>query len=421
MSGVTRSPILLLVAAVFAVWAARDGVLLVLGNRHFNCDYVQDYLAARALARGESVYIPSHPPTLGVPDHPDPYPNDHPPTYVLFLAPLAELRYDHAFVVFGLASLASAGLMGWIVARELGAPIPARVAVVAAALWHPGVATCLWVGNVSLLIALMVTLAWVSARRGADRWAGFWVGLATSVKLFPGLLLLAFLPERRWRALGAAIATGVTYVALTVAIAGVDDMVYFARERAPANTRDHAGHAFNLSLSGAVQRTFGEPCSMSPWLGRVAVWPGLAKGLALLAQGAVGVGLLVVLFRAPRGQRTPDRSFALLVPAMLLLSPFTWLHIVPLMLLPIAILVRDAWHAKYWGHLAALGVCGALLCVDDRELAIHLLARTQAEVLPWWGNVLLLAPTWGMLGIATISAASSSAALSSPTDRTVSP
>lgn len=404
MAAVARSPILLLIAAVVAVWAARDHVLLVLGSRNFNSDYVQDYLSARALARGESVYVPTHPPTSHVPDHPEPYANDHPPTYILFLAPLAELRYDHVFLVLGFASLVSAALMAWLIARELGAALPAQMALVAAVLLHPGVATCLWAGNASLLIVLMVTLAWVSSRRGADGWAGCWVGVATAVKLFPGLLLLVFLAQRRWRAMGTTVAISAAYLTLTVAITGMDDTVHYAGDRAPANAQAYAGHGFNLSLAGVMHRTFGEPSPLSPWLGRVAVRPELAKRLALLAQGLVGIGLLIVLFRVPR---TPDRLFALLVPAMLLLSPLTWLHIVPVMLLPVAILTREAWHAKRWGQLAALGVCGALLCVDDRAMAIRLLALTQAEVLPWWGNILLLAPTWGMLGVATITATSS--------------
>lgn len=414
MSAVMRSPIVLLVAAVVAVWAARDHVLLVLGSRNFNSDFVQDYLSARALARGESVYVPTHPPTPHVPDHPDPYANDHPPTYILFLAPLAELRYDQAFLILGFASLASAALLAWLIALELGAALPAQMALVAAVLLHPGVATCLWAGNASLLIALMVTLAWVSARRGADGWAGCWVGLATAVKLFPGLLLFVFLAQRRWRALETAVAIGVVYLTFTVSLTGLGDTVHYARDRAPANAQAYAGHGFNLSLSGVMHRTFGEPSPLSPWLGRVAVWPELAKQLALVTQGLVAIGVLVVLFRVPR---TPDRSFALLVPAMLLLSPLTWLHIVPVMLLPVTILACEAWHAKHWGQLAALGLCVALLCVDDRALAIRLLTLTQAEVLPWWGNFLLLAPTWGMLGVATISVASSSAGLTPQTPR----
>ncbi len=417
MSGVARSPVLFLAAALAAAWAVYDGVTLLAAMGRFNSDYVQDYLSARALARGESVYVPVHPETPCVPEHPEPYENDHPPTYVLFLAPLGALRYDHAFLTLGLLSLASAALVAWHVARELGAPVPLRMAVVAALLWHPGVTTALWAGNASLLVALLVTLAWVAARRGADGWAGFWVGLAAAVKLFPGLLLVAFLAGRRWRALGTATATGAACLALTVAVTGFDDALHYARDRAPVNARTYAGHGFNLSLAGVTHRTFGEPSPLSPWLGRVAVRPELAKRLALFAQGVAGLFAVVILFRLPREQRAPDRSFAVLVPAMLLLSPLTWLHIIPVMLLPVTILARDAWHAKRWRQLAVLAVCGALLCVDDRALAIRLLTLTQDEVLPWWANVLLLAPTWGMLGVLGVAAIPPVA----PSTRTVPP
>jgi hypothetical protein len=394
-----------LAALALAVHGAADAGRVIAAYRGYCSDYVQDYLSARAIGRGESAYVPVHPPdpAARVPEHPTPYANDHPPTYILALAPLGGLRYDQAFLVLGLASLLAAvgsailvaGALGW---GWIGA------AILGAALLHlPGVIACLWAGNVSLVLAGLLTLVWIFLRRRADGRAGVCIGLATALKLFPGLLILGLVADRRWRAVLAVVLTGAVYLLVTVSVTG-DDILVYATERAPANSRLYAGHGFNLSLTGVFFRTFGEPSPHSPWLGRLAIRPELAALGARLAQAIVFVLVLVRLATLRPAERTADRLFALLIPAMLLLSPLTWLHAIPMLLVPVAVLARDAWLRRRPARLAVLAAAVALLYVDDRALAIRLMNTLHTDVLPWTANFLLLLPTWGIAAILGLAA-----------------
>ena len=67
----------------------------------------------------------------------------------------------------------------------------------------------------TLLVALLVAAA-ADLADGRPARAGVWVGLATALKIFPGLLLPYFAWRRQWKAFGAAaaVAAGVTVLAL---------------------------------------------------------------------------------------------------------------------------------------------------------------------------------------------------------------
>lgn len=399
------------VAVMFA--AALDHVKTVAGYRAIASDYVQDYLAARAWRAGASLYapIPEDPAVAPVFDTGGTVLCDHPPPYVLALAPVSLLPYGMAFTALGYASILAAAVGGWLVARELRLSFAGTCGAVAVVLVHPGVHTCLWAGNVSLLLGLAVVFAWVAARRGADGWAGFWVGLATVIKLYPGLLLVAFLVGRRWRSVGTFAATVAAGAAASLALAGWDDHADYLTRRGPDNARLYRGHGFNLSWAGVAHRMFGEPCERSLWLDRAAVEPELASAVAVGGQVVILGIALVTAWRGRRDERAPDRLFAVLIPAMLLLSPLTWLHAVVLALLPAAVLFASTPPRPRW-RFALLVLSTALLFVPDRWVAQEMMNRTGRDRIPAAANVVLLGPTWGLLGLlaaAAVSATSSSA------------
>src|SRR6185503_20893551 len=95
-----------------------------------------------------------------------------------------------------------------------------RWLLVAAAFAFPPVVGELVLGNVHLLLLGLLTLAWLGLRwsetrdaargeaRGDSRgeWlAGIAVGLATVIKVFPGLVVIWFLLTRRYRAAVGAV------------------------------------------------------------------------------------------------------------------------------------------------------------------------------------------------------------------------
>jgi hypothetical protein len=368
-----------------------------------NSDYVQDYLSARAFARGDSIYTatPEGPDDAGarVPSHPTPYVNDHPPPYILALAPLAGLRYDQAYTILSLVTLAAAAGIGVVVGRELGIGTGGTLLLTAAVLNHPGVGMCLWTGNLAVTIGFLVVAGWALLRNRRDPAAGAVLGLATALKLYPGLVVFGLLADRRWKAFAAFTAVVVGCWVIAAAVSGPQECVRYVTERAAHNTRSYAGHAFNLSVTGVAHRLFGEPNPNSPWLERVAVRPDVAAAAGTVGSAAVLLAVLVRLATWRPEDRTADRQFALVIPGMLLISPLTWLPTVPTVVPALAVAIRDALAERRWGRLVAVLGCGVLICVDDRAVATRLLEFLGGTSLPWQANLLMLAPTWGIAGL----------------------
>ncbi|WP_162542161.1 glycosyltransferase family 87 protein [Gemmata obscuriglobus] len=376
-------------AVAACVWALASAATY----RHVPSDLTQDYLTARALRDGTPVYDPL-PAAWAHPGATDTVTSDHPPPYIVALAPLELLPYPIAFLLLAAANVAAGTGCVVIVGRELGWSARVTALVVTALLLHPGAVTCLCVGNVSLVLLLPIALGWRALRRDRAGPAGAWLGLAGAIKLYPGLLVLGLFGERTWRGIATAgVVVIVCWGAATV-VTGSDSLVNYVQTRAPANARSFVGHGFNLSVAGAAHRAFGAPNEYSPWLERMADRPDVAARLSWAARGAVVLLLAVGLVRARHQPDRPDRTIAILIPAMLLLSPLTWLHAVPMMLVPIAVLGRHATGSRRTFLIA----CAAALWMNDRWLATQWVALTGENVPPAL-NLILLAPTWGMLGV----------------------
>jgi hypothetical protein len=62
-------------------------------------------------------------------------------------------------------------------------------------------------GQVHVLLAYLIVLAWSHSRKGADLAAGIFLGGAIVIKLFPVVLLFYFILQRKWKGLLSAILT----------------------------------------------------------------------------------------------------------------------------------------------------------------------------------------------------------------------
>ncbi|MEU5216018.1 glycosyltransferase 87 family protein [Streptomyces sp. NPDC020807] len=203
--------------------------------------------------------------------------------------------------------------------------------VAAAVVWCEPVWTTLRYGQINLLIA--VAVLWDVTRREGNRWAGLGIGLATAVKLTPGLfvvLLLAvgLLLWRRDRAWNQWLRTGVTatgvFLATTLSVAVLlpaDSKKFWTETLFATGRVGFAEETANQSISGVLARLMHTD---SP-----GVW-------WLLAAAAVGGAAMVLAVRA--GVRG-DKAVAVVVCAFtaLMISPISWSHhwvwCVPLLIL----------------------------------------------------------------------------------------
>lgn len=179
------------------------------------------YYAARAALAGEDVYTVTPP---GLPE----YRFIYPPVVVLVFLPHALLGSPAA--AFALQTvlnlLAVAGIARTLLAALDRRAVPldridrALVAAFAAAsAWTTGQ---LVMGQTTLWLALAVAVGLAALERDREHRAGAAVALAALVKLFPATLGAWFLRQRRYRAVGAAVATGLAGLALGLLVFGPD-------------------------------------------------------------------------------------------------------------------------------------------------------------------------------------------------------
>jgi alpha-1,2-mannosyltransferase len=161
-----------------------------------------------------------------------------------------------------------------------------------------------------LLWALIVFDLAVLARR-ESRWTGVGIGLATAIKLVPGIFIVYLLLTRRWRA--AAVATGTAALASLVAaaVAPKDSVAFWTDKLVHGSGVGQVTYPMNQSLEGAIAR-IGLPDGST----RV-VW-------LILAAAVVGYGLL----RAARAGRVGDELTGMALTGFVgsLISPISWVH-----------------------------------------------------------------------------------------------
>ncbi|MFE6228130.1 glycosyltransferase 87 family protein [Streptomyces sp. NPDC057854] len=203
--------------------------------------------------------------------------------------------------------------------------------VAAVVVWSEPVWTTLRYGQINLLVA--VAVLWDFTRREGSRWAGLGIGLATAVKLTPGLFVVLLLAAglllwRRDRSVNqwlrtALTATGVflvTTLAMAVALPA-DSRTFWTRTLFETGRVGHAEETANQSLSGVLARLMHTDAPGLWWLAAAVLLGGAAMALAVRA--------------AVRG----DRAVAVVITAFtaLMVSPISWSHhwvwCVPLLIL----------------------------------------------------------------------------------------
>ncbi|MET9619187.1 glycosyltransferase 87 family protein [Streptomyces sp. NPDC006464] len=215
--------------------------------------------------------------------------------------------------------------------------------VAAVVVWSEPVWTTLRYGQINLLIA--VAVLWDFTRREGSRWAGLGIGLATAVKLTPGLfvvllLVAGFLRWRGERGWNQWLRTGVTAtgaflgITLASALALPHDAKRFWTETLFETGRvGFAEETANQSLRGVLARLMHTDDPGMWWAATAAVLGAVAMTLAVRA--------------ALRG----DTALAVVVCAVtaLMISPISWSHhwvwCVPLLILLVdrRALIRPGW------------------------------------------------------------------------------
>lgn len=250
----------------------------------------------------------------------------YPPPFLLVMAPLTVLDGDfpaQRALWFGLNGLLLAvGL--WVVARWIDGPSSHRVLLLAPLFFGTiPVLVTLQVGNFQVAAVMLSVLAMVAFHEDRPALGGALLAFAILSKLSPGVLGIVLLAQRRWLAAAWSAGFGLVFVALSLAVHGVEPMTSFLTYTLP---RLGSGEAFGFMDDDALSlvtnmAAFGLPFKLElmgfdagePWV--VGRWLGRAYSIVLI----VVVGVVA-------RQRGDRRSQALIWMSLVVLaalqSPF---------------------------------------------------------------------------------------------------
>lgn len=269
----------------------------------------------------------------------------YPPFAALTMLPMAYVSWHVAIVLsVSLTVLASTLLIWWLlepVARRAGWTrwFALAVALCLAAAYEPMRETVNF-GQVNMLLLFLVAadLLWLvspvapAGRRVPARLralAGVGIGLATAIKLTPGLFIVYLLVTRRWRA--AVVASGTAAAATLLAAAVAPDASREFWTTALWDTERVGTLSFisNQSWQGMVARLDPDQPSQLAWallvVATLAVWAWRSRAAVAAGDEATGLAVTGVV--------------------TCLISPVTWVHHLVWLIPALILLVDNAYAA----------------------------------------------------------------------------
>ncbi|GIG86231.1 glycosyltransferase family 87 protein [Plantactinospora endophytica] len=240
----------------------------------------------------------------------------YPPFTALLLRPFAGLRIGVTVVLFtALTVLALLVTTWWLVSSvadrygvsrwfAAGLAVPLVFAV-------ESTRETIVFGQINMLLVVLVLADLLFAVPRNSRWAGVGIGLATALKLYPGIFIVYLLATRRWRAALVSSATAAGATLLAAAIAPSDSWRFWTHELWLTDRVGRPDYTGNQSLFGLLSRfTTPEKPNQVLWL---------VLAVAIAAYG---------LWRAARAARAGDEVAGLTLTGLVavLVSPITWTH-----------------------------------------------------------------------------------------------
>lgn len=286
----------------------------------------------------------------------------YPPFLAIIMGPLTRLPCDTAqrlwMVLNAALWLTSALLMAREARRLFRSQIAHTIALLLVLLCFPA-----WwgfsLGQITFVILLgFVVLPWLV--REHPRWAGTVLALLIWIKVYPALLLIWCIANRRWAVVRATATAFALLTVMVVVAVGLSGLIGYQTGMAAGFGYTSVAHneaptrAFVWSM-----RIIGAPLS-----------PDAAWTSALLSLIIVGVAFAAVAYRVwtnPANERVANEqveaaSYVATLSALLLLSPLVWAHYWVWLLPAIIAYLQSLPERTSWQGKLALG-CALLTCL----------------------------------------------------------
>ena len=234
-----------------------------------------------------------------------------PPVFHVLLLPLAHLDPGLAYLIWTAVNVAIACTVFHMVLRAVPGAWTRRNLIAAWVVNAAGVQMTLRLGQVSWIVALLVTCAWIAARSSRPLVAGAWAGLAIALKPFLLVAVPVFVVRRQWKSVLSCALTATASCALSVLLFGREAFADWLGNLRVVPDPVYATHFLNASWVAFVSRANG------PYLA------------AMILSAAT---IVVMLWRVRTSDE--DESWLLLLLAAILASPVGWVYYQPLLLGP---------------------------------------------------------------------------------------
>lgn len=274
-----------------------------------------------------------------------------PPLFHVLLLPLAHVPPPLAFALWTAFTTAVAWLVFMTTVREVPGAWTKRWTIAAWVANLAGVHMAVRLGQVSWLVALVVTWAWLAAR--SRRWTamGIWAGVAIAFKPFLLLALPVLAVKRQWKSLAVCVATIAVCCALSVLCFGRAAFGDWLRNLQGVPDPKYATHFLNVSWVAFLARA-GAP-----------YW---------MATALSGVTILLMLWRV--GTWDEDVTWFVLGIVALLACPVGWVYYQPMVLGPVVALAVSGRlrHLRWLGATCLVPALSSTLFQGSKVLALTL-------------------------------------------------
>jgi hypothetical protein len=241
------------------------------------------------------------------------------PTTALFVLPFAHLSFAWATLLYRLTCVIFFITAVGVLVQTLPAHLRSRGwgLGLAALTTINAFATSVWLGQVDAFIVLALAVCLWGIHKGAWGIAGIGLGIATLLKISPGVLIIYLVLRRQWRAAGSAIVTMGVLMAVALWVGRPDDLARFIIEVSPSLSQGSI-YWQNHALPALLARLFVP----SPLLISYATGLGMWRVVALFI---VACGMLVLWWKQHQ-QPLEATEAATLILIGLLAGPITWNH-----------------------------------------------------------------------------------------------
>jgi alpha-1,2-mannosyltransferase len=265
-----------------------------------------------------------------------PYGFTYPPFAGLLMSPMAVLPFPVVLVVTTVATVAATALVvRWLLPRKHFA-----VAVCLALCFEP-VRETITLGQVNMLLLVLVAADLLFGLSQGRRWAGVGIGLATAIKLTPGVFIVYLLVTRRWRAAFTAMGTATAATLVAAAIFPDQSREFWTSALWDTDRVGDLSYVSNQSLRGFVARLPFDGVATYLWMVLIVI------------------ALAVWVWRVRRADVVG--GLALTGVLSCLISPVSWVHHCVWLLPALIRCLHGGSRAKWLGAAAYLVMTSRLL------------------------------------------------------------